>query len=53
MKEIANKYVIALLSVMMVCLLAVPAVADYTADKPLTVYEQGTVQGVIDGGLTY
>ena len=53
MKETANRYAIALLSVIMVCLLAVPAMADYTADKPLTVYEQGTIQGVIDGGLTY
>ncbi len=32
---------------------ALPSAADYTADKPLTVYEQGTIQGVIDGGLTY
>ena len=45
MKETANRYVIALLSVMMVCLLAVPAMADYSADKPLTEYKSGAVNG--------
>jgi hypothetical protein len=45
MKEIANRYVIALLSVIMVCLLAVPALTDYTGDHSLTVYEHNTING--------
>jgi hypothetical protein len=55
MKQIVNGYVIALLSVIMVCLLAVPALTDYTGDHSLTVYEHNTINGgvvfdtVVDG----
>lgn len=46
MKAIANRYTIALLSVIMVCLLVVPPVmADYIGDRSLTVYEHNTING--------
>ena len=58
MKETANIYIIALLSVIMVCLLAVPASADYSYDGfELKTMTNGTVQGGVyssygsNGGL--
>ena len=46
MKETANIYIIALLSVIIVCLLAVPASADYSYDGfELKTMTNGTVQG--------
>jgi len=58
MKETANRYIIALLSVIMVCLLAVPASANYSYDGfDLKTMTNGTVQGGVyssygsNGGL--
>jgi len=48
MKETANRYTIALLSVMMVCLLAVPAMADYDFDGwAPTTRTNGTINGTV------
>lgn len=50
MKEGANRYTIALLSVLMVCLLAVPAMANYNFDGyPV----QTRVSGTVEGGVFY
>lgn len=58
MKKIANRYIIALLSVMIVCLLAVPASANYSYDGfDLKTMTNGTVEGGVyssygsNGGL--
>lgn len=50
MKWTVNRYIIALLSGIVVCMLVVPAIADYSGDQPLTTYEHGMVNG---GGLVY
>ena len=50
MKWTVNRYIIALLSGIVVCMLVVPAIADYSGDHPLTIYEHGMVNG---GGLVY
>ena len=48
MKETANGYTIALLSVMMVCLLAVPAMANYDFDGSApTTRTNGTINGTV------
>jgi len=48
MKETANGYAIALLSVMMVCLLAVPAMADYNYNGwAPTTRTNGTINGTV------
>ena len=50
MKGIGNGYIIALLSAIVVGMLVVPSIADYSGDHPLTAYEHGIVY---DGGLVY
>ncbi len=50
MKWTVNRYIIALLSGIVVCMLVVPAIADYSGDHQLTVYEHGMVN---DGELVY
>ena len=50
MKGIGNRYIIALLSAIVVAMLVVPSIADYSGDHPLTIYEHGMVN---DGGLIY
>ena len=50
MKWTVNRYIIALLSGIVVCMLVVPAIADYSGDQPLTTYEHGMING---GGLVY
>ena len=48
MKGIANRYAIALLSVIMVCLLAVPAMASYSFDGSApTTRTNGTINGTV------